>query len=117
MILDISLPQEQVEKIKEIITSHEGILDYHFLRTRQAAKINFVQGHLVFKDVNIKLIDAHAVSDKIESKIMMIDKEKEWIIDFHLDPYDDRNVDKESQSCQLSEMILEKDLQKTNNKI
>ena len=100
-LLDVSLPSKQFDMIRKLILAQEEIQDYHFLKTRRTGKRNFVQGHLVFKDASIKLIDAHAVSDRIESQIMTLDKEKEWIIDFHLDPYDDRNVDKESQSCPL----------------
>lgn len=100
MILDIALSKDKVEKIREIIISQPSIADYHFLRTRQAAKINFVQGHLVFKDPNITLIQAHDVSDIIECKIASLDTEKEWLIDFHLDPYDDKDVDK-NEKCKL----------------
>jgi ferrous-iron efflux pump FieF len=100
LILDIALPKDKVEKIREIITSQASITDYHFLRTRQAAKINFVQGHLVFKDPNITLIQAHDVSDIIECAIAKIDTEKEWLIDFHLDPFDDKDIDK-NEKCKL----------------
>jgi len=100
MILDIALSKQQVEKIKEFILSQKEIADYHFLRTRQAAKINFVQGHLVFKDPDITLIQAHDISDIIECKIASLDTEKEWLIDFHLDPYDDKDVDK-NEKCKL----------------
>ena len=100
MILDIALSKDKVEQIREIITSQASIADYHFLRTRQAAKINFVQGHLVFKDPNITLIQAHDVSDIIECAIAKIDTEKEWLIDFHLDPFDDKDIDK-NEKCKL----------------
>ena len=38
---------------------------------------------------NIKLVDAHGISDKVEEKIEKIDKKCEWVFNIHLDPIDD----------------------------
>jgi divalent metal cation (Fe/Co/Zn/Cd) transporter len=53
--------------------------------------VKYVEVHLVFNP-EILLIDAHRVWDHIESKIAQIDKDHEWKIMVHLDPYDDSNV-------------------------
>jgi divalent metal cation (Fe/Co/Zn/Cd) transporter len=34
-------------------------------------------------------MDAHRVSDKIEEKIKKLDTNRDWIINIHMDPYDD----------------------------
>ena len=34
-------------------------------------------------------MDAHKASDRIEDNITNIDKDLNWIINVHLDPYDD----------------------------
>lgn len=44
--------------------------------------------HLVF-DCLITLMEAHKISDRIENKIRKIDKKKKWVINIHMDPYDD----------------------------
>lgn len=88
MILDISLGKEEVEKIKEIIKNTDKVTDYHFLRTREAGKYKFVDVHLVF-NIDIKLVEAHAISDTIENKISLLDTSKERIFNIHLDPVDD----------------------------
>ncbi|WP_258238444.1 cation diffusion facilitator family transporter [Arcobacter sp. CECT 8986] len=88
ILLDRAVDEEVVNKIKEIINSNEKITTYHLLKTREAANQTFVDVHLVF-DYEISLMNAHRVSDKIEDKIKDIDKTKDWVINIHLDPYDD----------------------------
>jgi divalent metal cation (Fe/Co/Zn/Cd) transporter len=34
-------------------------------------------------------MEAHRISDKIEDKIKKLDKNTNWVINIHLDPYDD----------------------------
>lgn len=87
-LLDVSLSDNDVEKIKKYIGDEKLVNDYHFLRTRASWKFKFVDVHLVFNPT-IKLIDAHNSSDRIEDKIMLLDDKKTWIINIHLDPYDD----------------------------
>lgn len=93
-ILDISLDSNLVDKIKNLIEKNEEIKSYHFLKTRSIWNKNFVQCHLVFKNINISLLDAHKISDKIECMIKNFESDKYWEIDFHLDPYDDKNEEK-----------------------
>jgi divalent metal cation (Fe/Co/Zn/Cd) transporter len=40
-------------------------------------------------------MEAHKISDRIENKIRKIDKEKNWIINIHMDPYDDFDTNDE----------------------
>lgn len=88
ILLDGSLDKETVEKITDIIKSDKRLNGYHFLKTRESSNINFVDVHIVF-DREISLYDAHYISDDIEYKIKKIDNNKDWIINAHLDPYDD----------------------------
>jgi cation diffusion facilitator family transporter len=101
MVLDISLSEEIVDKIKNILENEPDLSWYHFLKTRKSAKTNFVQAHLVFKDINITLIKAHNISDKIECKIIWIENDRDWIVDFHLDPYDDKNFEENNRVCKI----------------
>ncbi len=88
VLLDKSLDDEATNIIKNIIKNETLVNDYHFLKTRQAGHNNFVDVHLVF-DCIITLFEAHKISDEIEEKIKDLDKNKNWIITIHLDPYDD----------------------------
>lgn len=88
VLLDASIDKEIVEKIKDIIVAEPEATSYHFLKTRKAAKTNFVDVHIVF-NTKISLLEAHDIGDKIEDKIAAIDKEDDWVITMHLDPKDD----------------------------
>jgi len=91
VLLDRSVNEVLVTKIKEIIKDHNKVNTYHLLKTREAGHQTFVEVHLVF-DCIITLMDAHRVSDSIENKIMNLDKKRDWIINIHMDPYDDFKI-------------------------
>lgn len=91
VLLDRALEEDMIQDINRILESEGEINDFHFLKTRTAGNVNFVDVHLVF-DCVITLLDAHRVSDNIEEKIMALDLSKEWIINIHLDPYDDSDA-------------------------
>ncbi len=88
MLLDVSLEDEIVEKIKEIITKQPEVTGYHFLKTRKSGGDNFVDVHIVFTP-DISLLEAHRVSDRIEEEIKKIEPDARWHFTIHLDPYDD----------------------------
>ncbi|WP_458699627.1 cation diffusion facilitator family transporter [Sulfurospirillum sp. 1307] len=88
ILLDAALEDEIVDEIKNIIDSEDKISSYHYLKTRKSGNTNFVDVHLVFNE-GISLLKAHSIGDKIEDKIMKINPEAEWVINAHLDPYDD----------------------------
>jgi len=96
VLLDRALDEEIRDEIINIIKSEEKVNDFHFLKTRGAGDNNFVDVHLVF-DCVITLMAAHRVADNIEEKIKKLDLEKEWIINIHLDPYDDSDVNNEEK--------------------
>lgn len=88
ILLDASLDEEIVEKMKNIILEEKEISDFHYLKTRKSGHTNFVDVHLVFSP-GISLIKAHHAGDRIEEKIKDLIDDEEWVINAHLDPYDD----------------------------
>ncbi len=91
-LLDKAADETIVEDIIKIIKEEEKVNTFHLLKTREAANKIFVEVHLVF-DCLITLMEAHRVSDKVEDKIKNLDKNKQWVINIHLDPYDDLEID------------------------
>lgn len=87
VLLDKSLEEDIVKDIENIIKEND-VNNFHLLKTREAANKIFVEVHLVFDKI-ITLYEAHKISDEIEENIKLIDNNKEWIINIHLDPYDD----------------------------
>jgi cation diffusion facilitator family transporter len=98
VLLDAALDEKIVNEIKNIIESEEKVSDYHYLKTRKSANTNFVDVHLVFND-GISLLKAHTLGDKIEDNIALLNEKEEWVINVHLDPYDDSIInDEENKS-------------------
>jgi len=91
ILLDKSLDENTVEKIKSIIKNTKEVQDYHFLKTRNSADTNFVDVHLVFNG-KISLVQAHLAGDKVEDDIKQINSNNKWVINVHLDPYDDSKI-------------------------
>lgn len=87
-LLDRSLDDEIVLGIEKIITTTERVNNFHLLKTREAAQQTFVDVHIVF-DCLITLMEAHKVTHRIEDRIKELDKSRDWIINIHMDPYDD----------------------------
>jgi len=95
MLLDAALPQEEIQKIKDILESEELVNDYHFLKTRESGSHIFISVHAVFNET-ISLYDAHLVSDRLEEKMRDIFEDDKTVhIIIHLDPYDDSIINEE----------------------
>jgi len=94
VLLDSALDEKISTHIIGIIKSEDKVNNYHFLKTRTAGQLNFVDVHLVF-DCVISLMDAHRISDIIEDKIALLDDSKKWIVNIHLDPYDDSVINED----------------------
>jgi len=91
MLLDAALPEEDIQKIKDILDEEVVATDYHFLQTREAGSHIFISVHVVF-NVSISLYDAHAVADKLELRIKELFEDKNVHIIIHMDPYDDSEM-------------------------
>jgi len=94
VLLDRAVDRNIVKKIEAIIKNNNNINTYHLLKTREAGHQTFVEVHLVFNCI-ITLMDAHRTSDKIEQEIEELDKNRDWIINIHMDPYDDFSINEE----------------------
>lgn len=93
VLLDRAVDDEIVLGIEKIIRNNDRVNTYHLLKTREAGHQTFVEVHLVF-DCIITLMDAHRASDDIERKIKKLDEKRDWLINIHMDPYDDFTMDK-----------------------
>ena len=101
VLLDRSVDGEIVEGIVKIIKSEEKVNTHHLLKTRDAGSQTFVEVHLVF-DCIITLMDAHRITDRIEDKIKLLDLNRNWVINIHMDPYDDFEINDEARECAIN---------------
>ena len=85
LLMDKSLGKD--EEIWELILAHPAVSSFHKLKTHQSGGKVFINFHMVFKDENIRLKDAHIVSREIEMKLKKHFKRASVLI--RLDPFDD----------------------------
>ncbi|MCK9491369.1 MAG: cation diffusion facilitator family transporter [Sulfurimonas sp.] len=90
MLLDVALPQEDIQKIQDVLDAEE-LNDYHYLKTRISGSHVYVSVHAVF-NVSVSLYDAHLVADRVEAKIKAIFDDKIVHTLIHMDPYDDSEI-------------------------
>jgi len=91
ILLDRALEGEMVAAIGEIISHHPKSSSYHWLKTRTDGTTNFVEFHLVLHP-EMRLKEAHEITDEIEAEIVALDSKKKWLITPHYDPYDDEET-------------------------
>ncbi|MGV2432907.1 MAG UNVERIFIED_CONTAM: cation diffusion facilitator family transporter [Rickettsiaceae bacterium] len=82
-LIDEELNDEERKKIVDIISKHKEVIGIHEIKTRRASSKIFIQFHLEM-DGEMKLFEAHELSDRIVMKILEVFPEAEVII--HQDP-------------------------------
>lgn len=83
-LLEASLPEEESERIKEIIASTPGVKDFHRFRSRSNGNTKIVDLHIKL-DPDISLKKAHDIATTVENNI-----KKEFdpiVVNIHMEPY------------------------------
>ncbi|WP_088331478.1 cation diffusion facilitator family transporter [Lacimicrobium sp. SS2-24] len=82
-LMDKELPQEYTDTIEQVALANPKVHGVHDIRTRQSGRNIFVQFHLELDD-NLKLVDAHDITVKVEEAVNRKIPEAEVLI--HQDP-------------------------------
>ena len=82
-LMDREFPEEDRERIRQIVLEHPEVLDCHDLRTRRSGIDSFIQVH-VEMDRELTLLRAHEISDDVEARIRKVFPHAEVLI--HADP-------------------------------
>lgn len=82
-LMDQEFSDQDRERIKEIARSHSEVVNLHDLRTRRSGVDSFIQFHLEL-DGEMKLKEAHRISDEVRDEIMAAFPGSEVLI--HQDP-------------------------------
>jgi cation diffusion facilitator family transporter len=86
-LLDTSLPEETLGKIKAILEAHTGAgVRYHALRTRQAGARRFISFHILVPG-NWTVQRGHDLLERIEEQIREVVPNS--VVDTHLEPIED----------------------------
>lgn len=83
ILMDHELDEDERRKIRDIVMAHEEVKGLHDLRTRSSGVHVFIQFHLEL-DGDMKLKDAHEISEQVELELMDAYPNAEVII--HEDP-------------------------------
>ena len=82
-LMDREFPEQDRERIRQIVLEHPDVLNCHDLRTRRSGIDSFIQVH-VEMDSSLTLLRAHEISDDVEARIRKIFPHAEVLI--HADP-------------------------------
>jgi cation diffusion facilitator family transporter len=85
VLVDEALPQDEMDRVREVIESHEGaeILGFHALRARRAGSRRYVDMHVQFRS-GTTLERAHELAHELQSEIRGRLKGADVLI--HLEP-------------------------------
>lgn len=84
-LIDVRLPESEVERIRALVEGTPIVLGYHRLRTRRSGNVRYVDMHIVVPR-EMSLVDAHDVADGLEKTIQRELAPANVVI--HVDPFD-----------------------------
>ena len=87
-LLEVSLPQEEQEKIADIVTGTPGVKVFHNLRTRRNGSLRVVDIH-VKVDGDLTVSRSHEITRDIERQLT--DSLGEVMTNIHVEPYHGNN--------------------------
>ncbi len=99
-LLDVKLPPEEEDCIRNIISHQSAINGFHQLRTRRAGNIRFVEFHIKV-DPQISVSDSHKITKILEQNIRQ--KFPDSSITIHIEPCDGECEDICAAGCLLPE--------------
>lgn len=100
-LLDVHLPQVEVEWVRQSIIKHSHIIHgFHDLRTRKAGHFRFVEFHLKVEP-HMSVMDSHAIAKELKNKIIM--QFPYTTVTIHIEPCDGNCIDKCIAGCLLPE--------------
>lgn len=77
-------PKAETKAIKHIVKNFPGVIDFHDLRIRNSGHILFIEA-TIHVDSTLSLVDAHNLSEKLETKIVEYDEYS--IVSIHVEPH------------------------------
>lgn len=84
ILIDVRLPDAEVELIEKVLRDHPRIQGFHQLRTRKAGSYRHIDAHILMDD-NLTLIEAHNLTEEVEDLIR--DKLPNVSISLHMEPH------------------------------
>jgi cation diffusion facilitator family transporter len=67
-LMDVTLPHDEVDRVKNILLADKRLVGYHKLRTRKAGASRHIDVHIIVPEA-MSIGEAHDVAEEIEDKI------------------------------------------------
>ncbi len=84
-LIDRRLPDDEIAKIRAIISAQEGIISFHRLRTRLSGQTRWIDFHVVVpRDCSV--VESHEMVDILEKRLRKEMAPAQTVV--HVDPYD-----------------------------
>lgn len=87
-LLEASLPKEDSERVRNIIESTPGVMDYHHLRSRSNGNTKIIDFHIKL-DPDLSLRAAHDIATNVENRIK--NEFGPAVVNIHMEPYHPKN--------------------------
>ena len=87
-LLEVSLPQEEQDKIADIVNGTEGVRAFHNLRTRRNGNLRVVDMHIKV-DGELSVTQSHEITREIERQLS--EALGEVMTNIHVEPYHGHN--------------------------
>lgn len=88
-LIDVVLPEAEIQEIIALIESDPNVLGYHRLRTRRSGELRHIDLHVVVP-AEWSVVRAHDAADALENKIEDALKPAKVVI--HVDPFDEHKA-------------------------
>lgn len=88
-LLEVSLPQDEQEKIAAIVNGTPGVKAFHNLRTRRNGNLRVVDMHIKV-DGDLSVVQSHDITRAIEQQL--IEALGEVMTNIHVEPYRGNNI-------------------------
>jgi len=99
-LVDVQLPKEEENFIRDIISHERAIYGFHQLRTRKAGHVRFVEFHIKV-DSQMSVQDSHGITKILKKNIR--EKFTDCVITIHIEPCDGECSDICIAGCLLPE--------------
>ena len=97
-LLDVQLPKDEENFIREIISREHAIHGYHQLRTRKAGHVRFIEVHIKV-DQHMSVLDSHQITKVLKQNIRK--QFPDSAISIHIEPCDGNCSDMCLSGCLL----------------
>jgi len=99
-LIDVKLPPDDEDYIRNIITDNKRICGFHQLRTRKAGHIRFIEFHIKV-DPQMSVFESHSITKILKQDLRK--KFSECIITIHIEPCDGECTEVCEAGCLLPE--------------